>query len=231
MSESTKSTRRTKNDYVLADGTWVPGVTTVLDMRGKSEALVNWAFNIGKKNPGLRALRDYVDDLADIGSAAHDMLDAIIKDKRADLGDFTPNEIAAASNSVRKYEQWAKGKELTILATDLPLVSEDHRFGGKLDVFVSINGVPTVMDFKTGKHIWAGHIVQVVAYAELLKENILRGTIDLPMPMEVRVLQIGRTSEEGFSEQARTKWLPHWNYFLALKRAYDAEKEMEKARE
>lgn len=225
--EQTRSTRRTKNEYYLNDGTWVPGVTTILGMRGKSESLVNWSFRIGQEFPNLRNLDDYVSDLATIGSCAHDMLDAIIRGKTADLNDFTPNEVSAAANAVRKYDEWAKGKSLEVIASDLPLVSHKHRFGGKLDLYVYIDGVPTVMDFKTGKHIWPSHLVQCVAYAELIRENVEAG-MDFPVPQAVRVLQIGRTPEEGFGEQERRFWTARWKYFLALRDAYEYEKWMDK---
>ena len=111
MTEKTKSIRRAKNTYKTSSGELVPGVTTILRLRAKP-ALVDWAFRVGKENPELNSVREYVDDLASIGSAAHLILDAHLKDQDPDLSDFTPNEVSAAKNSVARYFDWAKARRI-----------------------------------------------------------------------------------------------------------------------
>lgn len=220
MTEKTKSIRRAKNTYKTSTGELVPGVTTILSLRAKP-ALVDWAFRIGKSNPELNSVREYVDDLASIGSAAHAILDAHLKDTEADVSDFTPNEVTAAKNSVARYFDWAKGKEVKVIYADLEMTSDLWRFGGKLDVFADIDGRKTVLDFKTGRAIYDESLMQVAAYAELLKERGER--VD-----EIRILQIGRTGAEGFSERVVDDWSNYWLAFLALRQLYDIEKAIQR---
>jgi PD-(D/E)XK nuclease superfamily protein len=214
--EQVKSVRRQKAIYKTSSGEIVPGVTTILALRAKP-ALVEWGFRIGKDNPNLNTLRDYVDDLADIGTCAHDILNAHFRQTPPDLGDFSPNVVTAAQHSVDKYHEWAKGKDIEVLAQDLELVSDRRRFGGKLDAFLSIDGKRTVVDLKTGRSIYFEHVVQVAAYAEMLREK--GDQVD-----EVRVLQIGRTGAEGFTERVLDDWANHWAAFLALRDLYAIEK-------
>lgn len=220
VTEQVKSVRRAKSTYKTSSGELVPGVTTIIGLRAKP-ALVEWGFRIGKQNPNLNSLREYVDDLADIGTCAHYLLDCHLREREIDLGDFSPNVVEDAKRATAKYFDWAQGKDIRIIAADLEMVSDRHRFGGKLDVFAEINGRRTVLDFKTGKHIYAEHLYQVAAYAEMLKEQGER--VD-----EIRVLQIGRTGAEGFSERVIDDWSNYWLAFLALRQLWDIEKCIER---
>lgn len=214
--EQVKSIRRQKATYKTTSGELVPGVTTILGLRAKP-ALVEWAFRVGKENPNLNTVREYVDDLADIGTCAHYILDCYLRNVIPDFGDFSPNVVEAAQVPVSKYHEWARGKTIELISADLEMVSDRHKFGGKLDVFASIDGKRTVVDFKTGRSIYTEAVIQVAAYAEMLKE---RGEhVD-----EVRVLQIGRTGAEGFSERVLSDWSNHWQAFLALRELYAIEK-------
>jgi len=216
VAEKVKSVRRAKATYKTTLGELVPGVTTILGLRAKP-ALVEWGFRIGKSNPNLNSIREYVDDLADIGTCAHYMLDCHLRDITADLGDFSPNVVEQAKNCTRKYFDWAQGKDIEVIHADLEMVSDRYRFGGKLDVFAKIDGRFTVLDFKTGKGIYQESLYQVAAYAELLKE---RGEqVDA-----IRILQIGRTGAEGFTERVLDEWSNYWLAFLALRQLYDLEK-------
>lgn len=214
--EQVRSIRRAKPEYRTSSGELVPGVTTIIGLRAKP-ALTGWAFRVGKENPELGSIHNYVDDLARIGSCAHEVISAHLRDSVADLSDYTANEIEAAKVPVDKFLDWTLGKDIFLLSADRQMVSDAHRFGGTLDVFARINGRHAVLDFKTGKAIYREHLYQVAAYAELLKE--LGERVD-----EIRVLQIGRTGDEGFTERVLTDWSNHWHAFLALRALYDIEK-------
>ena len=213
--EITKSIRNAKTTYKTSTGELVPGVTTILRLRAK-DALVSWAFKIGKENPDLPTVYAYVDDLARIGTCAHLLLDTHLKDKDADLGDFTPNEVTVARNSVARYFDWAKGKDIEVIEADGEVVSDAFRFGGKFDVYAKVNGKFTVLDFKTGSGLYLENEMQVAAYAELLKEKGKQ--VD-----QCILLRIGRTATEGFEERVLTEWGNQWLAFLALRQLYDIE--------
>lgn len=214
--EATRSIRRQRPDYRTKDGVRVPGVTTVLNLKNKP-ALVEWAFNLGKNNPGLSSSREYVDDLARIGTACHERIASHLKNKTPDLSDFTGKEIEASAIPFGKFLDWTRGKDIKVVAIEKMLVSERHHYGGSLDALLDIDGKRTVTDFKTGKAIYPEYFLQVAAYAEAEQE------VSGEKVAEVRILQIGRVGEEGFTEQAKADWRWEFEAFLALRRLYEIE--------
>lgn len=195
---------RSHVSYKLADGTAVPGVTTVLGVLAKP-ALVPWAHRLGKMGIELNA---YVDGLATIGTLAHALCIHELGGAAPDLDDYTPNEVTAAGNCVRKFNAWRAGKVIEPLLYESPIVSETYRFGGTFDIYARIDGELTVVDIKTGRAIYDEHLIQVAAYRALLEERGL--DVDA-----VRILQVGRTDEEGFSERVLRDTGPHWAIFEA----------------
>lgn len=219
--ERTKSIRNASSrpQYKTSSGELVPGVTTVTGLRMK-DALVQWAFNVGRDNPHLFSIRDYTDDLADIGKCAHAILSAHLKGEEPDLGDFTPNVVKAAQFPVNKYMEWEKGKKIDLIFSEREFVSDKHRYGGTLDVLARIDGKITVLDFKTGKAIYDEMFYQVAAYAELVVERT-----DMRVD-EIRILQIGRVGAEGFTERVMTDWSLEFDWFLAARGLYEVEAQM-----
>lgn len=196
---------RSHVSYKLADGTAVPGVTTVLNVLSKP-ALVPWAHRLGKMGIELNA---YVDGLATIGTLAHALIVGELGGPAPDLDDYTPNEVTAAGNSLRKWSAWRAGKVVEPILCESQFVSETYRFGGTPDIYARVDGEATLIDIKTGKAIYEEALIQVAAYRALLEERGLQ--VDA-----VRILQVGRTDEEGFSERVLRDTGPQWAIFEAL---------------
>jgi len=201
---------RVHTSYELADGTKVPGVTTVLNVLAKP-ALVPWAHRLGKAGIELNA---YVDGLATIGTLAHALIVHELGGAAPDLDDFTPNEVTAAGNCLRKFNDWRAGKVIEPILCESPFVSEAYRFGGTFDIYARIDGEPALVDIKTGRAIYDDYLIQVAAYRALLEERGLE--VDA-----VRILQVGRTDLEGFSERVLRDTGPHWAIFEAALDIYN----------
>ncbi len=214
--ESTRSIRKPRNRYVLKDGTVAPGVTSIIRMLNK-EALVEWAFRLGKEHPELPSVRAYVDELADIGKATHSMVEAHLNGVLPDLSDFTPRDVEAAKEPFGKFLEWWKGRDVKVVATEKVVLSEKHRFGGTTDILADIDGKRTILDIKTSKGIYDDHFIQVAAYAQAEFE-----TSGVPV-REVRILRIGRTGSEGFEDRPMTDWRNHLEMFLALRRVFECD--------
>ena len=176
--------------YTLEDGTRVPGVTTILNVIAKP-ALISWANRMGLD--GINTSK-HVDELADIGTLAHAMIAHHLGGPPPDLDDYSKNQISRAENSVLSFHEWAKGKEMETHRSELQMVSEKLRYGGTCDWVGGIDGVWTLLDLKTGKAIYDEMLYQVAAYWNLAKE---RGY----QIAEIRILQVGRSEDEGFSER------------------------------
>ena len=218
--EKVRSIRNAKPRYETSTGEWVPGVTTILQLRAKP-ALVGWAFKVARDNPNLSALSNYVDDLAEIGSVAHLLITAHLQGTQADLSDHAPSVVEAARVPYNKFLEWQRGKKMDVIGADVAFVSDEYRFGGTLDLLANIDGLVTVVDFKTGRAIYNEYFYQVAAYAKLVEEKLKM------RPAALRILQIGRTGNEGFGERVVEDYENYWLAFKALRDLYQVEREIE----
>ena len=191
--------------YRTKDGTRVPGVTTVLGVLNKP-ALVPWANKLGLQGIDTRK---YVDKLASIGTLAHLIVQCRLTHMQPDLTAFSAEEIEKAGNSVRSYEAWEAKHTLAPVACERQIVSEIHHFGGTLDLIAVVDGILTLVDFKTGKAIYDEHLHQLAAYLMLAEEAGFA-------VQEARILRIGRTEDEGFEEIVRPAkaFEPHREMFM-----------------
>jgi hypothetical protein len=201
--------------YRTADDTIVPGVTTITGVMNKP-ALVNWANNLGLK--GI-SVGKYVDDLADVGTLAHKIIECYLTKQEVDYADYTPNQKSLAENAVLKFFSWEKENKFEVIKSELQMVSEKHRFGGCCDIYANLNGKSTLIDLKTSKGIFGEHFTQVSAYALLLEEN--------GYPVEdVRILRIGRDESEGFDDKSVPLLKVHQERFLACLKLYNLNKQL-----
>ena len=180
--------------YKNKEGQRVCGTTTVTGILNKP-LLVAWANNLGLK--GIEVGK-YVDDLANVGKLAHEMIHCHLTGKELDTSDYSKKDIDRAENAVISYFNWEKGKNIKIILAEIPLVNERKQYGGTPDLYAEVDGVKTLLDFKTSKSIWPEHLIQVVGgYKPMLEE--LGHKVD-----QVIVLRVGRTENEGFETRTIT---------------------------
>jgi hypothetical protein len=155
--------------YVLKDGARVPGVTTITGRWKDSGGLIHWAWQQGIDGIDYRKTRD---SAADAGSIAHDMIEAHIHNEvyKAPPG-TDPAVIVKATRALDNFRKWAEQTRLNVLATELPFVSEKHRFGGTLDALGEVMGSLALLDWKSSAGVYADYLAQVAAYVILYEEN------------------------------------------------------------
>lgn len=170
MADKLKKASRAHTRYYLADGTLVPGATTISGLLNKP-ALVKWANNLGLQ--GIDSTK-YVDKAANVGTLIHALVEGHITGKTVDTSDFTALEIELAQNGFYKYLDWEKQHKVEPIFNEKQFVSEKYRYGGTLDFYCKVDGKYTLVDFKSGKGIFNEHFLQVSGYANLLKENKYR---------------------------------------------------------
>ena len=77
-----------------------------------------------------------------------------------------------ATNAIKQFLSWEKKNKVEWLASELVLASKKYLFAGTLDAVARVNGVLTVIDFKTSSMIGSDAFLQVAAYWLLLHENL-----------------------------------------------------------
>ena len=204
--------------YKLADGTRVPGATTVLGILSKP-ALIHWAWDLGMQKIDYKKYRD---TLADIGTLAHLLvLNRHLGNEEVDLSPYSAEQIDKAENSLLKYYEWESKHTIEPVLIEEPMVSELHRYGGTIDCLAQVDGVLTLLDIKTGKGIYAEFGHQLAAYLWLLREYGHD-------PKQAMILRLGRSEDEGFEvkEYGMKELETHWKLFKHCLEIYSLKKQI-----
>lgn len=208
---------KVKEKYRNNDGVVIPGVTTITGELGWNKSvLVNWANKLGLK--GLDC-RKYVDDKAAIGTLAHGLVLEDISGLKFDTSDYTENQIHQAQNCLASYREWRKNKSIEAVFTERMLVHNELNYGGTPDFYGKVDGVLSLVDYKTGSGVYPEYIIQVAAYVELIKHH--GHTIE-----DVKILSIPRGDDESFIQKVVTKKQidAGFKIFRHLRAIYDLKK-------
>lgn len=213
--------------YVEVDGkkTRVPGSTTITRMLPKPY-LVAWANRLGLDGIEQRA---YVDETAAVGNVAHLLVQAFLEYGEEavpremvdlELKDYTENQIERAHYGLVAFQEWAEGKTFETEMIEGRLVSQEHRYGGTVDWYGTVDGVPTLLDLKTSKIVGIEHKVQITSYVKLLREN--------RYPVKrARIIRIPRNPGQHYIDHpvSNEELALCWRIFLVCKELYELQKE------
>lgn len=203
--------------YFSKDGTKIPSVTTVLSRFKESGGLVHWAWKLGTEGKNYRDVRDQA---ADAGTLAHEMIDDYIHNRPQSIsGDG--ETVRQAQNAFNAYVAWEKSTGIKIDWTERQLVSEAHKFGGTPDAFGTIDNKPVLLDWKTSNSVYSDYLIQLAAYALLVKENY---------GIEPQGFYLCRFSKENgdFSVHQYPNLDEAERMFLLLREAYEIDKSLKK---
>lgn len=156
--------------YILADGTQVKGVTTIIGthLGWNKSALIAWARKLAFAGIDPFKVRDQA---ADIGTITHYLIERHLKGVEPDLSEYSPADVDKAETGFLAYLEWAKSHELKTIDIEVQLVSEKYRYGGTLDWRGYIDGHLAIMDYKTGTGVYDESKIQAAAYKQLWIEN------------------------------------------------------------
>jgi CRISPR/Cas system-associated exonuclease Cas4 (RecB family) len=204
--------------YKTSDGTRVVGVTTVVNILAKP-ALIEWANRIGLA--GIEVGR-YVDDKADIGTLAHDMVVCHLKNEKVNTDDYSKNQIEQAEWACLSFFEWLKSHKIELIWAEKPLVHEALQYGGTGDIYATVDSKKELIDLKTGSGIYDEHKIQTCGgYVPLLESN------GFPVD-KVRILNIPRTQNENWGEVILypDQFKKYQDMFFACKKIYDLRKQL-----
>jgi hypothetical protein len=175
--------------YKQKAGNRVAGITGITKYLTNTSVLIRWGNKLGLE--GVEVDK-YVDELAQVGTCVHFMIECDLQEMEPDLGAFTGDQIDMARQCMTKYYEWKSQRELITIAMEKPLVSELHPFGGTGDWYGYENGELTYIDFKTAKGCYLEHKIQAVACTKLWEEHTGE------LPKNAKILRVGRSMDEGF---------------------------------
>lgn len=112
------------------------------------------------------------DAAADAGTHAHLLVECHLKGKPeppAPEG-LSDEGLEKAESCYLAYLEWERAHKFEMVESELTLVSEEHRFGGTLDIGAVVGDLG-IVDIKTSKDVYLSMRCQVAAYGQLWNEN------------------------------------------------------------
>lgn len=134
-------------------------VSDVLSQWGEGqENLCDWTARVG------RSWRNIRDRAASIGTLTHEAIENCLR------GDPTPPSVPDdmkrnVEQATYAWSRWYQSKQdIVTLAVERTVVRQDLGVGGTADLWCELDGVPTIVDWKTSSGIRKKHKVQLAAY-------------------------------------------------------------------
>jgi hypothetical protein len=180
--------------YEDANGTRVPGVTTILSNGLPKPALINWAGNVtaeyavdhwdelAGKSPSVKLAElkkaRYADRdaAANRGTQVHGLAEQLIRGVEVPV----PEELAGHVEAyVRFLDEWNP----TPLLVEAVVVSHKHGYAGTLDLVAEVGGRVWLLDVKTGRSGVFGEVAAQLAgyrYADVYVDG---SGVEVPMPV------------------------------------------------
>jgi hypothetical protein len=209
--------------YRVADGSKVPGTTTILGRFKESGGLIQWAYQQGKKDVPLYESRDLA---GDVGTHIHAMIENAVRSQplpEFPAGMKEEHQIQATSG-YEAFMRWSRRLNLDIAPVEVPLVCECHRFGGTPDAIAAEeDGSLSLLDWKSSKNFYPDQLVQLAAYFHLWNIN----KPETPIKGNILIVRFGK---EGADFEHRefpinhAKMLKAWRLFELYREAYDADR-------
>ena len=192
-----------RDRFYTIEGQQLPSVTTVLDIIAKpalgpwyakeerryfETAMLEVLSRPGARDPeyvlaavaeavtGVKAADREKQKAAAIGTAVHA---GIEWELRQQLGEDAGQELRlpeAAAWAVESWKDWARSVDLEPMAIERTVYCLDCGYAGTLDLYARVKGIPTVLDWKSGKAIYAEAFLQNLAYRHAAARGGLRST-------------------------------------------------------
>ena len=210
-----------KAGYHLADGTRVPGTTTIIGRFKDSAGLMHWAFKQGKL--GKERLYEEAEKAADIGTLAHAMVELHIKgdDPHVALAEADGDMRGKAQSAFKAYLAWEGMTKLRVIEQEMQLVSEKYRYGGTPDAIWLINNELCLLDWKTSNSVYGDYLVQLAAYRNLWEEH----NPDRPLTGGFHLLRFAKEYAD-FAHHYYPNLDSAWRAFTLMRELYEIDREL-----
>lgn len=154
------------------DGTRVPGATTIGGVYPKGEGLIRWMIEQGiVEYEQKKALEKG----GDVGSFLHRYAELYELGKVGEF-DWTPVRASPYQKDIEqvlnRFYAWRQINKDTVLMMEELCASPTLMVGGRIDTLRERQGLGLVLsDYKTTKHIYISHLLQVVGgYRRMMRE-------------------------------------------------------------
>lgn len=206
-------------NYYNDRGEQVPSVTTVLAILQK-DFMIPWVVKLAKQNKDYRVVSS---EASRIGTLAHAKVQGFIEGEAVDDYGYPESHVEAANTALMSFKEWSHQHDIEPIFCEKMFVHQELDYGGTVDAFMKVDGVPTIIDFKTSKSISSGYYTQLAAYNAVMAQYGYRAE-------QVAVLRLSK--ELGVvATEYRTMDMEdlelHWEFFQALLKTYSLKAALE----
>jgi hypothetical protein len=106
----------------------------------------------------------------DLGNQTHKLIEWTMRTAIGAVAGPRPVVQERALWAFMAFEDWAKSVSLKPILIEQTVYSKTHGYAGTMDVLARVNGVQTLVDFKTGTRIYPEAQLQSAAYSMALQE-------------------------------------------------------------
>lgn len=133
---------------------------------GRVTYLATLEGRIGKQ----KAHRRELEKAGEIGTQVHQLIEWNLRKQLGQSVGPEPRVVDDARWALMAWQDWAQSVDLLPMYIEQKVFSRTHGYAGTMDLLAKVNGVDTLIDFKTGKAIYAEAFLQNVAYQVALAE-------------------------------------------------------------
>ena len=221
------------------DGKRVPSVTTISGRFGNKDGIIWWANAVGRgerdcddqevcRHCGRKAGKQTYEakGAAEVGTYAHALIDQQVKGTEVDPLKFdhlTVVQHEQARQCMEGFNEWYNNFNVAISETELPLLSEELKFGGTFDAVGIVGDKFCLIDWKTSKGIYPDYLCQMGGYIVRLEEN------EYPRVEAIHLLRVSKETA-GFHHHQfpRRTFEPAIVHFKLARELYALDKTVEK---
>lgn len=154
-----------KRHYKTPDGNKYPSVTTVLSQIN-AKAIAEWRARVGEEEANKISTK-----ASSRGTKVHAMAESFVLNKG-----IPKNVMPSHVSMFAPLKGFLEEKVDIVYGSEIGLYSDRLRLAGKCDLICSINGLPTIVDFKTSSKLKEesyikNYFLQTTAYALMTKER------------------------------------------------------------
>lgn len=168
-----------KSHRYRLDGSWVPGVTTLIKKGLPKPAMPYWSAKmvaewvadnpdlteelkrLGGRGPAVAFLKELPwqkrDDAAIRGTDVHALAERLAHGEEVEV----PEHLAG---HVQGYVDWLDANQPEVLLTERPVASRQWRYAGTFDLVAKLDGVTWLLDVKTSSGVYGSTALQLTAY-------------------------------------------------------------------
>lgn len=151
--------------YINKNDIEVPSVTTIIKILNKP-FIAKWANSLGWKRQSYDKV---LEESADRGTFVHEVLNAYIFRQGKKFNLSNPEVMNFLYETIDIFKDFEKSNDFKPVWGEKSFSLE--KFGGTVDLYCNLNGLDTIIDFKTSKRFYSSHFIQLGAYIQLLEAN------------------------------------------------------------